>query len=89
MGQVIIFFHIKEFTDTACMLKPSFCYSLRIIKSLEKTGQYCLRSLPYYVVSFISHLHTSSVFGFEIKGVVAAIGLIYKDYFRDKESAQT
>lgn len=69
-GRVIIFSRIKEFTDIMHTLKPSLCYSQRIIKSMEKKGQYFLRSLPYCAVSIVSHSRTGWVFGFEIEGVV-------------------
>lgn len=59
------------------------------MKSTEKTDRYCLRSAPHNVLSLVSHLNTDWVFGFEMEGVAAAIGLIHRDYFTDKESAQT
>lgn len=51
---------------------------------MEKTDRYCLRSVPHNV----SHLNTDCVFGFEMEGVAAAIGFIYRDYFTDRESAR-
>lgn len=65
------------------------CSIQGIIKSTNKTDQYCPKSILHNVLSLVSHLNTDQAFGFEIEGVAAAIGLIYREYFRDEESAQT
>lgn len=49
---------------------------------MEKTDRYCLRSIPDNVLSLVSHLNTDQVFGFEMEGVVAAIGLNLQGLFQ-------